>query len=402
MGLYRYYPPADGRMGMILALAGISDTAILEFGPMGTANYGGMMLGSYGLNRDSLHFSTHMTDTQIALGDFSCLEEAIDAILENHSPRAIFVVPSALSDITGVDLNLFCGKHSTDRCKIILLPSPGIGKEDAYGIEKALCSLLPFAQAGDRPSKPCYSILGTMADDYTGPSDTVELVRLMRDFFRAEPLCIMPWGADPESLAKLGRGHVNLVIRSEALPLAENLRQEYGIPYVYGRPCGCGQTVVWLEQIRQQTGWEPDLHALEWEKNNSLEIQRRLVQYVNRTYHGKGFPLLFSSRYDTARAVGRFLKEDLGLSAQILYGTWARDDLPKTEEALWKDYIDRNPDCLVLGDAGMCAYRQTGGEIVAHPGGCCLDLSGTRPFVGFRGGSVVAELLWNLLHRKYP
>ena len=134
-------------MGAILALAGVRQTAILEFGPMGTANYGDMMLSAYGCDENPLHFATHMTDTQIAIGDFSVLEQAIDSIREHHAPRAIFVVPSALAEITGSDIEFVCEELSTEKCLVIALPPLGIGKDESFGVAAAFDCLSVLAGA---------------------------------------------------------------------------------------------------------------------------------------------------------------------------------------------------------------------------------------------------------------
>ncbi len=398
MGLCKYYPPADTRMGMLLTLAGIHDVAILEFGPMGTANYGDMMLQSYGYTTDILHFSTHMTDTQIALGDFDCLRDAIIAIQEKHSPQAIFVLSSVLAEITGASIQHLCRNMSTDVCKVVLLPSPGIGKADIHGITAAISSLDVFVNEGHQKIPYTYNIVGSIADDYTYSSDVAEIIRLMRRYFKAEAFCVMPWNCSLEKLSNFCHGTIDLVIRSEGLPFATCIREKYGVPYVFGRPCGYEQTTAWLRRIANVTGWELDETLLQEDWQKFSEKQLRLKTHIMRTYHGKPLDLLLFSRYDTAKSVGLFLSSELGIKVNTMCPVSFNDDISISSETSWKAYIDSHPDCLVLGDWSMYAYKPNRASIVAHPAAGRLDIAETRPLLGFTAAGVLVEIIWNLLH----
>ena len=429
-------------MGAILALAGVRQTAILEFGPMGTANYGDMMLSAYGCDENPLHFATHMTDTQIAIGDFSVLEQAIDSIREHHAPRAIFVVPSALAEITGSDIEFVCEELSTEKCLVIALPPLGIGKDESFGVAAAFdcLSVLAGAQrasetnatealAGAREAKTqgaatasvagarepamaaalqepqspepitrTYNIIGCVPNDYSARSDVAEIVGTMRTFFGAEPLCVMPWGSTPELLAQMGNAAVNLVIRCEGSPLAHAMERRFGVPFVAGRPCGPKQTEAWLREVAAATGWELNEAKLRSEQEKCAVTQRRLVTYLARNYRGCSLNLLLFACYDTAKSVGAYLANELGIQVTSLCETSLHGGIPLRDEAFWEKFIQEHPGCLVLGDASMKLCAGNRAAVISHPAGGRLDMAGQSPLFGFGGARHVVELVWNLLH----
>lgn len=442
MGLCKYYPSVDARMGAILTLAGVRQTAILEFGPMGTANYGDMMLSAYGCDENPLHFATHMTDTQIAMGDFSTLEQAIDSIREHHAPRAIFVVPSALAEITGSDIEFVCEEQSTEECLVIALPPLGIGKDESFGVAAALdcLSALVGAQgaaeanaigvlAGVRqaeaqgatgasvaamrepvmaatlqqpqsfkPATRTYNIIGCVPNDYSARSDMAEIARTMRMFFGAEPLCVMPWGSDPSALLQMGNADVNLVIRSEGVLLAHAMEQRFGVPFVAGRPCGSEQTEAWLREVAVATDWELNEAQMRFEQEKCAVAQRRLATYLARSYRGCSLDLLLFACYDTAKSVGAYLSDELGIRVTLLCETPSHGGIPLRDEAFWEKFIQEHPGCLVLGDASMKRCAGNRAAVISHPAGGRLDVAGQSPLFGFGGAHHVVELVWNLLH----
>lgn len=423
-------------MGAILALAGVRQTAILEFGPMGTANYGDMMLSSYGCDENPLHFATHMTDTQIAIGDFSALEQAIDSIREHHAPRAIFVVPSALAEITGSDIEFVCEELSTEECLVIALPPLGIGKDESFGVAAAFGCLSVLAGANTtealagaqeagmqgaaaasvagahdsvmtaasqktqspEPATRTYSIIGCVPNDYSARSDVAEIVGAMRMFFEAEPLCVMPWGSAPELLAQMGNATINLVIRGEGLPFAHTMEQRFGVPSVAGRPCGPKQTEAWLHEVAAATGWELNEDQLRSEQEKCAVTQRRLATYLARNYRGCSLDLLLFACYDTAKSVGAYLANELGIQVTSLCETSSHGGIPLRDEAFWEKFIQEHPGCLVLGDASMKLCAGNNAAVISHPAGGRLDMAGRSPLFGFGGARHVVELVWNLLH----
>ena len=400
MGLSKYYPALDARMGAILTLAGLRQTAILEFGPMGTANFGDMMLSAYGCDQGVLHFATHITDTQIALGDLSALEEAIDSIREHYSTRAIFVVPSAIAEITGSDTVFVCKEKSSDECSVVQLPPMGIGKDESFGVsatfdvlEQFVCNRGRDAFAGKRT----FNIVGCVPNDYSALSDAVAISDLMREFFDAEPLCVMPWGSSFDELDRMGAADINLVIRHEGILLARSMEVRFAIPFVAGRPCGADQSEAWLYQIAQVTGWSVNENLLHTKRKRCQIAERRLQSFVVRVYRGRPVDILLRAGLDVSGAVGSYLR-DLGLSVTALSDSSSPGLGLKGDEALWEKFIESHPGCLILGDASMKMFRGNRCAVISHPAGGRLDLSRRNPLVGFDGALHVVEVLWNLLH----
>ena len=330
-------------MGAILALAGIRDVAILEFGPMGTANYGDMMLGSYGCDQGALHFATHIDETQIALGDSEVLEDAIKSIRNNYAPRAILVVPSAIAEITGADIEYVCHQETSAACPVLLLPAMGIGKEESYGVEAAfgvVSKLVGDGVDAAADGERTFNIVGCVPNDYSAPSDTVEIIRIMKAYFRAEPLCVMPWGASFDSLQGMNAASVNLVIRHEAGSFARSLSGRFGTPFVQGRPCGFSQTEAWLRVVSEVTGWELDEAMLQKDRLRCAMHRERLAAYVARAFRGRRVDVVIKGGNYMADSLGKFLKDELDMNALVISKTEGGDGAPVRDEATWRQLIE--------------------------------------------------------------
>ena len=75
MGLQRFKPLPSGRMGSLWTLSTIKNAALVEFGCMGHLFYSNVTLERTGIYDGCKLYSTHITETDIALGDTLRLEK---------------------------------------------------------------------------------------------------------------------------------------------------------------------------------------------------------------------------------------------------------------------------------------------------------------------------------------
>ena len=82
MGLHRFKPVPSGRMGILWSLAPIRNSALLEFGCMGHMLYGRVFLNRAGVTDACKLYSTHIDETDVALGGVARLNRAVADIAE--------------------------------------------------------------------------------------------------------------------------------------------------------------------------------------------------------------------------------------------------------------------------------------------------------------------------------
>ena len=93
MGLYKFRPPFSGRMGTLWTLAPIRGAVLLEYGCMGHMNYARVFLSRAGVPDACKLYSTHIDETDIALGGTERLERAVAAVAQRDKPPVLFLLP---------------------------------------------------------------------------------------------------------------------------------------------------------------------------------------------------------------------------------------------------------------------------------------------------------------------
>ncbi|WP_200898165.1 nitrogenase component 1 [Paraclostridium benzoelyticum] len=139
MEVYKYFPVANDRMGIIWTLSSIKDACVIEFGPAGTTHYAIEGIGSLNGEDEANVYSTHMDQSDVTFGKYDRLEKAILEIDENVSPKYIFVMASSISSIIGADINSVCDmlKDST-KAKLIPITTGGLKDDYNVGVEYML------------------------------------------------------------------------------------------------------------------------------------------------------------------------------------------------------------------------------------------------------------------------
>ena len=104
MKLYKDYPIASDRMGMLWALNGINDACIIEFGPAGTTHFSIEGLMQFDVDISAKTFTTHLDEHDVTFGNEDRLIDAIIEIDAIEKPKYVFVLGSSITSIIGVDL----------------------------------------------------------------------------------------------------------------------------------------------------------------------------------------------------------------------------------------------------------------------------------------------------------
>ncbi len=175
MGLHRFKPIPSGRMGTLWTIASIRDAALIEFGCMGHMLYSSVTLERTGVYDGCKLYSTHIEETDIAFGDTSRLDKTVENIIEKDSPKVIFLLPSSIPEVIGIDLKAVCESLQLKYPKVKLIPfgCGGFDVNQHRGVQEALLLLVKKLPVDiKKTDQPTFNIIGSCADIFRFQSDT--------------------------------------------------------------------------------------------------------------------------------------------------------------------------------------------------------------------------------------
>lgn len=255
MKLYKNYPVASDRMGMLWALNGIHDACIIEFGPAGTTHFSIEGLMQFGATVHAKTFTTHMDEHDVTFGNEERLVDAILEVDQVEKPAYIFVLGSSITSIIGIDLEGVRLQVQDDiDSQIILLPDCDFQRNFRQGIEE-VNTILVREIALKNPTQdkqPVFNLLGLGIHDYNHRSDYYEIKRLMWEYFSLDIGTTFTLDTSIEAIAQASKAMINLVVNKEGLEAAKILEVVYKQPYVDMRPYGVANTRHWLACIGEQ------------------------------------------------------------------------------------------------------------------------------------------------------
>ncbi len=107
MGLYKYYSIPSDRMGALWTLLSIRGACILEFGTAGTTRFALNNFHKMKGVQNSQLYTTHLDENDIAMGDVSRMDKAIEDIVSEGLATNIFLMSSTVSSVIGIDLEAY-------------------------------------------------------------------------------------------------------------------------------------------------------------------------------------------------------------------------------------------------------------------------------------------------------
>nr|WP_092069112.1 nitrogenase component 1 [Dendrosporobacter quercicolus]NSL47347.1 nitrogen fixation protein NifE [Dendrosporobacter quercicolus DSM 1736]SDL86141.1 Nitrogenase molybdenum-iron protein, alpha and beta chains [Dendrosporobacter quercicolus] len=403
MGLHKFKPIPSGRMGMLWTLASIRNAALLEFGCMGHMHYGRVFLNRAGVVDACKLYSTHIDETDIALGGTERLSRAVADIACRDKPRVLFLLPSAVPEIIGTDIPALCKELQPDYPDMRLLPFRNVGFDinQHRGIQETLLHLVKtLPQNVPKTPLPTFNLIGSCADLFRFQADAGEIVRILEGTFRLKPLCVLTSDTSVEQIEQLGGAHVNLVFRREGVPAAEQLQQRFGTPYLLARPYGIQGTCEWIEQLAQITGIMPDRSYV----NGQRDEAQRLISPARPLFRpgrnqSENRRLSVGGHADVVRGILSFACGELSLPQGRCWcdsPAMAAEDIPYFTEEQWTQAVQGQEKGLLMASGEVLAWAGRNEELqIANPD-IKLRLNPYEPpFVGFRGAIHLASLWVN-------
>lgn len=234
MPLKKFAALPTARMQIFYTISRLKDVAILDHSTGGHSVYhcGQLPYVGFSDHRDNV-FCTQISDVEIALGDHSKLTAAVKEIVA-AGYRDLFIMPSSLAGVLGLDLESFAADLS-EEFSVNVFTCGGSLNDDFYRGSQAI--MYRLAQCC-RPAEERvgFNLLGGL--DEQDAADHRYLARLI-ERATGERLVFDNMAAD--SLPQWKRAScakLNVVTSKYALKTAEWLQKQCGVPYLCVRILG--------------------------------------------------------------------------------------------------------------------------------------------------------------------
>lgn len=390
MYLTNDYPAPSERMGLLWALSGVRDLDIVEFGPEGTTRYLLESLKAFGHEAQANFYTTTMDEDVVVFGNYQRLNQVLIEIDQRHHPEVIVVLDSSVAAVIGADLDGIC--HETKphiNAKLITINGGGLRNDWTKGIETALWLLGELAHP-DLPKLRQFNLLGCCADEANHLAEADGIEAMMTTHFGMALNCNLSGNTSVASCQKLGQAAVNLVLRPEALALAEDLKQRFEIPYVVGRPYGLAGTRTWLEKIERATGLKADYSA------DHLALTALKIAIDQAIKQSPTTAVVLSGNDDPVMGLADFFRTELKLEVYFLKSSWsAKPDQFLFLEPLAYQELRQRREILVLADGLQIRNLPDTKRIqIAHPN--IASVTTEQPgLMGFHGAAYLLNKLNN-------
>ncbi|MFI3229240.1 MAG: nitrogenase component 1 [Bacillota bacterium] len=250
MALTRFLPTPSDRMGILWTLLQIEDAVILEYGTQGTTAYAMKTYSLMGMSVANKLFSTGLNENDVVMGDTASLEKKIVELDRNLSPKAIFVMASSVSSMTGADVKGVCHyMQKSVNARLVVFTQGGFNGDYSSGIDACYTDLIAKFSVNKYEKTNTYNILGISSAESSAKNDVVQIKNAMKKHFGLLPQAVLAFETNLTKIQEMSQASINIVLSYEGLKGAEILKERFGTPYVYILPVGERATNEWLTEI---------------------------------------------------------------------------------------------------------------------------------------------------------
>lgn len=388
MGLYKYYPIPSDRMGALWTLLPIKGSCIVEFGTSGTTRFELNGFARMQGHQHSKIYTTHLDESDIAMGKIHRLDEAIAEIVEKENPPVVFVMPSTISAIIGTDIEASCMEYEEKypNTRFIPVKNDGFKGNWTLGVKNTLNLLATkLPKKREKTEQITFNVIGSCADDYNYHSDYLEIVRILEGCYNAKPLCILTSNTSISDIQAMSSAHINLVLRKEGVLAAKTLEKNFNTPYLLKRPYGLSETLGWIEEISAILNVRPNEDFINAERD---EVARTLSK-AEDFFRDK--TAIIGGHRDVVQGILGFAREEAGLTIAHAWCNcpeMATEDIPFYDEKKWEDVVKNSQYHILMGNAmtlklGNPSANKVQIDIPNYEYRHTIDPH--TPYVGFRG-----------------
>jgi nitrogenase molybdenum-iron protein alpha/beta subunit len=239
--------------GALSVTTQIRDAVTIVHGPTGCTHHNFSLLHATGLDNDRITLpdliSTGLSESDIIYGGEGALDRTLDAVAK-RPVSAIFVLSTCIVDTIGDDVAAVCRKERG--VTVIPVPTAGfLGGTFQNGVNNALNAIAKTAEPCNKDWS--VNIIGEKNLEYEVDENFTEVSRLLTALGITVNLRFLR-DCSMSDLSRLGGARLNILRDDDLGPVGEQLRQQFGTPYISSYPVGLSGTLGFLGSVAESFG----------------------------------------------------------------------------------------------------------------------------------------------------
>lgn len=303
--------------GARVVLNPITDAYHIVHGPIGCASYTWDIRGSLSSGPEVYRnsFSTDLREQDVVFGGEKKLSHAIDEIVEQFSPKVIFVYSTCIVGVIGDDIKSVCKKaQQKHSIRVIPIQSSGFAGNKSMGYKAACNALMELMDGSVYAKLNGINILG----DFNLAGE----MWIITDYLRKIGIKVVAritGDSRCEEIMKAPGASLNVVQCAGSMTyLAREMEKKYSIPYVKVSFFGIEDTKVSLLRVAEAMG---NMDVVEAAKHmvfiEELKVRNQLNKYRERLT-GKKAAIYVGGGFKAISLIKQFA--DLGMRT-VMVGT---------------------------------------------------------------------------------
>ena len=224
MPLYKQAIPKSARMGYLETLSYVQDLLLVEIGSIGHSDYARKWIQAT-IPYPALLYTIPLTQKQLIMGDLSVVEKGLEELIQQHHPRIIFIIESAIVTTIGLNLQSVCNKLENQYGISIVDRTLTMKNDEKIGKTLALYDLCRYLCIQPDIKTETFNIIGN-------ESISELLISILEKKYHLKLNIQLPSNISIGSLEKLTQAKLNIVISEEGLKAAKYLKRTYQMNYV--------------------------------------------------------------------------------------------------------------------------------------------------------------------------
>lgn len=305
--------------GARVVLNPITDAFHIVHGPIGCASYTWDIRGSLSSGEEVYRnsFSTDLKEKDIIFGGASKLSSAIDEIVEQFSPKVIFIYSTCIVGVIGDDVDAVCRQAEKKYgIRVISVKSPGFAGHKSMGY-KAACDALIKLMSNNEKIQNLQKVKGI---NLLGDFNLSGEIWILMGYLKAlgvEVVSKITGDATCDELLEAPKASLNLVQCAGSMTyLAKRMEELYDIPFVKVSFYGLEDTKYSILAAADAMGNEEiKLKARQFIREREEYVNAELEPYRHRL-KGKKVAIYVGGGFKAISLIKQF--RDLGMETVVV------------------------------------------------------------------------------------
>lgn len=215
-------------MGAMLTIKEIDDSVMVVIGPDECAYYTQLATSGGSMKANGCRIVSVVLDQHdVTFGCQEKMDEAFEELMEEFSPKAVYLVTTCVVEVTGDDIDAMAkGYQAQYGLPVMVVHAENFKTDDHMpGIEHTLDGSIEAMEPQEVTD--CVNVLGLRLGDFT---KTEACSYLVRSEIRIG--LMLPGKTSAERIRTAPSAKCNIVVHPVGLPLAKEMQKKFGTPYV--------------------------------------------------------------------------------------------------------------------------------------------------------------------------